>query len=563
MMDATNNHGAFNTTYGLVSPPSIVNKPATGASLPTIPKATTPEADTFESSKPKIPTPTVTADKTPLILSGLSFLTSLAGVGLITWATFFKEPAKATDSVETAVTAAVKPLQEKIEKLVQKPASGGASVDHTRASIVSDNRILNIGTFEPNTPDAVKAEMLINKTTDSYKSGMEKLNKKLNKKLNTELVTTEQIHGFLADLSEEEKKNPALLLEVLQRNDLGLTYKTIDQLSKSLNLFLPFVQNHTETSVIPEEVELYEIFFKKVYPSSFHTTNILQEYAMANGKTPLILEDYRITNHGFFPSFLNSILEKMKNFKSIEDETPAIFDYLMNAFQQLATAEAKTLALINTRKAEVLASPYPFDLKGKAKPTTPQALFDEMPDFNPSLYSPYNTQRVIQDKKNFHPDNITKHLIAIAMDETGLRYDITNPKLLKYALNIINDRSTEQSTELTVFQASAKLLEDCLPLTFESNVESNVPGLNFSPLKTAKAEAALQAFKMAYLDKTEVLDIAQAFIQADIDANKPSKGSAEQIEAYSKAMKEATKNAFKYLYSEYDKLPDAVPKTPA
>jgi hypothetical protein len=119
--------------YSVTSTPSIVKKPATDASLPAIPRATTPEADTFASSKPKIPDPTVTPDKTPLILSGLSFLTSLAGVGLITWATFFKEPAKATDSVETAVTAAVKPLQEEIAKLVQKPASGGASVEHTQA----------------------------------------------------------------------------------------------------------------------------------------------------------------------------------------------------------------------------------------------------------------------------------------------------------------------------------------------------------------------------------------------------------------------------------------------
>ena len=50
-----------------------------------------------------------------------------AGIGYLA---FFKEPAKATDSVETAVTAAVKPLKEEIAKLVQKPASGGASVDH-------------------------------------------------------------------------------------------------------------------------------------------------------------------------------------------------------------------------------------------------------------------------------------------------------------------------------------------------------------------------------------------------------------------------------------------------
>ena len=270
---------------------------------------------------------------------------------------------------------------------------------------------------------------------------------------------------------------------------------------------------------------------------------------MANGKTPLILETYRINrinNHDLFPSFLEPVLEKMKKFESIEDETPAIFDYLTDAFQQLATAEAKALKLINNRKAEISANPYPFDLKGKAKPTTPQALFDGMPDVNPIVYAIGDTQLITRDGKGFYSDAI-ENLIHIATDETGLRYDITNPKLLKYALTKIGLESTEQSTELTVFQASAKLLEDCLPLTFDSNVQ----GVKFSPLETAKAEVALEAFKTAYPDKTEVLEIAQAFI----DVNKLSSEEAEQIEAYSKAMKKATKNAFKYLYKEYETLP--------
>ena len=255
-------------------------------------------------------------------------------------------------------------------------------------------------------------------------------------------------------------------------------------------------------------------------------------------------------------SFLEPVLAKIKKFESIDAETPAIFEHLTEEVNRLKELKEQALKLINDRKVEISASPYPFDLGGKAKPTTPQALFDGMPNVNPIVHAVGHARLAVQDPKGFSP-GILENFVAIATDETGLKYDITNPKLLSDALAKIGCKIPdyyEASTQRDVFQASAKLLKDCLPLTFNFGKS----GAKFTTLDITKAEAALQAFQKAY-DKAEVLDIAQAFI----DANNLPQGSADQIEAYSKAMKEATQNAFKYLHKEYKELPDAVPKTPA
>ncbi|MCS6266333.1 MAG: hypothetical protein H2174_02080 [Vampirovibrio sp.] len=632
MMDATNNHASFNTTHGLLTTPSIVKKPVTDASLPATPRATTPEADTFASSKPKIPAPTVTPDKTPLILSGLSFLTSLAGVGLITWATFFKEPAKATDSVETAVTAAVKPLKEEITKLVQKPASGGASVDHGVAladlkalveglpkatdiatevlskiqgqldalqtsmndlpsetlnafkaelkqlhdaianiktgdntaltqqldqlqqnirELVAKNRVEQVGKgFAEGTADFIKQSMLNHKRTAGYATGKVKLDV-LRQNIYPDPLTLEDFHGFLAALTPEEKKNPALLLEVVEV--ANLRHDTITQLADSLDLVSPAAHNQTSVSqalldqnnVIQDQLKI--------------TQHILKEYSNGVDFKIATFIPTRIQNNPNL-SFLEPVLEKMKNFESIDDGTPTVFKYLTDQVKALKEAEDNALKLIAERKQAIIDSPYPFDLKGKAKPTTPQALFDGMPNVNPIVPNPLLTEVDPPDPRGFL-GGLLKNLVAIATDETGLKYDITNPKLLSNALNKIGFKIPdyyEASAERDVFQASAKLLEACLPLEFDLRKDSP----KFASLDTKDAEAALQAFQKAY-DKAEVLDIAQAFIEANINVNKLPQGSADQIEAYSKAMKEATQNAFKYLHKEYENLPDAVRATPA
>jgi hypothetical protein len=219
MMDATNNHASFNTTHGLLTTPSIVKKPATDASLPATPRATTPEADIFASSKPKIPAPTVTPDKTPLILSGLSFLTSLAGVGLITWATFFKEPAKATDSVETAVTAAVKPLQEEIAKLVQKPASGGASVDH--GVVLAEIKTLIKGLNDPKVTEI--ADGVMSRIQGQLEHLQQSMDNLPSETLNAFKAELKQLHDAIANIKTGDNTALTQQLDQLQQNIRGYT----------------------------------------------------------------------------------------------------------------------------------------------------------------------------------------------------------------------------------------------------------------------------------------------------------------------------------------------------
>lgn len=564
------------------------------------PRATTPEADTFQSSKPKPPATTATPDKTPLILSGLSFVTSLLAAAGIGYIAFFKEPAKATDSVETAVKAVVEPLQEELKTLInglnnptksdianevllkiqgkldnlqasmsslpnetlvafqtelqqlKTDISNIKTVDNTALAeqlsqiqnrlevLVSEKKVkLEIGEFLANTPEAVIAQTMIDRTTPAYTLGKKQLDLLLGEASSDKLVQTGEIHSFLKSLSDDQQRNPALLLEVAKmlqtrRDSIGETVALLSSINESKGTTL-----FHQTQIIQNQ--LNSIFW---ILTEYLTTGNLE----ATSHLPKLIE----TDSAL--AFLKPALEKMKKSESIENETSDIFKFLTNQVQKLKEAEDGAIKLIKDRKKQIADSPYPFDLASNAKPTTPQALFDLMPASN--------NQRIIVSYRKFLQ---SLNIKAITDTSNELKYDITNPKYLTQELHILGldyyqipiekleeKFPADDITPLKAFKNSAKLLEACLPFIAREDKRRNAPLVEFKALPMLDAQTALETFKKIHPDKPEVITIAQAFI----DANNLPQNSAEEIEAYSKAMKQATKKAFEYLHEEYNKLPN-------
>jgi hypothetical protein len=392
--------------------------------------------------------------------------------------------------------------------------------------------------------------MLNHKQTAAYAEGKARLDAlKHNTDTDTDPVTIEDFHGFLAALTPEEKKNPALLLDILSQlqdssTDADAITESIPihEISASLG---SIIQSNDTNSLSDDLWKQYHSINKQIR----ETRLFLQNASMGNNVKNYFDDSVKTEEL----SFLEPILAKMKKFESIDAETPAIFEHLTEEVNRLKELKDQALELIAERKQAIIDNPYPFDLGGKQAPATAQALFDGM--------SEYTAMDITSShKKRLHSLNIK----TITNTTNELTYDITNPKYLKQELSFLGGNYMEQPIEklmannptgnfspLMAFKASAKLLEACLPLSAIEN-RTVIPSVTFTTLNTKDAEAALQAFKEAHLDKKDVVGIAQAFIEAN---NLPQENEGD-IQRYSQAMKEATKKAFEYLHSEYNNLPD-------